>query len=203
PPPRQATPPRPTEQSPPRLGVTPFAPIAPSLPMGARLFYCSGGSCDFQLTNNIDIDPKAPTATQSFSWDVTRIAAAGAVRWQVSSRPFPAFSAALADLEPPGLVASGGGPGQQGSFVVDFKKVAGSAPPLPANFHVRVLPLARPDATVAAGQPSNIIRVHYGASSPSQSSSPFIGQNVTAYNLELVRFEYRPYQIIERWPPGC
>jgi hypothetical protein len=68
---------------------------------------------------------------------------------------------------------------------------------------VRVLPLAKVGGTEAIGQPSNIVRVLYGAVAPGQSKSPFIGLQVTAFNVELASFEYRPYQLIERWPPGC
>jgi len=202
PPARPSVPARSVEL-PPKIGITPIGPIAPPLPAGARLFYCSGGSCEFQLTSNIDLDPKAPAARQSFFWDVSKIAGAGAIHWQIASRPFPAFARAHADFEPAGLVSSGSGNGQQGGFEVDFKKLAAAASKPPEILYVRVLPLATVGTSEAIGQPSNIVRVLYGAAAPDQSKSPFIGLETTAFRVELTNFEYHPYQLIERWPPGC
>lgn len=177
------------------------------MPAGARLFWRTG---DIPLTGNYQADPGPAQAPYTFHWDVGRIPGATAVRWQVSTRPFPAFRVgAPANLDPEGLVAQGDADGARGRIEGDFKQLLRKLPPAqrrPANLFLRVLPLAAAGTGTIVGQPSNVIRVYYAATIPEPGGAPLKLPNVAPanpglYRLRLVSFSAPDFFDPNRW--GC
>lgn len=174
------------------------------LPAGASLVRCLGTGCEFAVTFEFDIDPKAITQSEYFVGNVEKIAFAGGFRWQVAKQPFPA-SGTGNYLKPPGLLASGNEAGPSRGFSIDFKKIVnpsqGRRLPIEKLF-VRILPIAKPSGDVIVGQPSNAIGVFYDSVPPPQA--PFTIYDTSPPHLFSVKVKsFTPpiFQRASRW--GC
>lgn len=179
--------------------------VLKTYPAGASLFKCSGGSCEFRITHDLEIDEKAPAVDLAFSASGVPHAEAGL--WQVSYLPFPAFANASAkDVTPPGLVASGQTAYPQGWFSFNAAEAAKKLPAgaTEAIFHVRVFPAAGEGNIV--GQPSNVMRAFYGLKLPPQEPYKIYAMDEvpgSAPDIRLVKLEVEPFKTVDRWPSGC
>ncbi len=75
-----------------------------------------------------------------------------------------------------------------------------------AIFHVRVLPVAGTGAGDIVGQPSNVMRVFYGARLPPQEPYKIYTKSEvpgSAPVIRLVGVQFDPFKSVARWPPGC
>ena len=122
------------------------------------------------------------------------------VIWQISYAPFPPFAnASDVDLDPPNLLKSGTVSSQQGWYSFDLKELH-SRLPAGANqaiFHVRVLPVAIADGERIVGQPSNTMRVLYGAKLPPPEPFTFYTKQEipdSRPELRLIELKFDPYR---------
>lgn len=181
-------------------------------PEGASIFKCLRSDCEFAVTPDIEIDPNGPDQTQVLYFSVMKVPHAGGAIWQVSTQPFPSFgNGADADYDPPGMVFSGRQDKLRNSYLFDFAALAENVPPPPANvrstgtiFYVRVLPAAFNGIGQIVGQPSNVMRIYYGAEAPKppplELPTPQVTEQAPPVELEYV--EFKPYRWIQ-WPAGC
>ena len=75
----------------------------------------------------------------------------------------------------------------------------------PAIFYVRVLPVAAGSGRVV-GQPSNTMRIYYGANPPAQEPFEFYAKEEVPGSrpqISMTALEFTPFHHIARWPPGC
>jgi hypothetical protein len=177
-----------------------------ALPAGASLVRCTSSSCEFAVTHDFDIDPRDADQSEHFIGRVDKIDLANGFRWQVTTMPFPAFqSGSAADLDPPGLAASGDFAGKEKGFDVDFKKIVGdlegrSAPP--PSLYIRILPLASASSPVVVGQPSNAMRVYYGSEPPPQAPiTIYESTPPKLFTVKVVAFTPATFEKPGRW--GC
>lgn len=184
--------------------------LVPPLPAGASLFHCLRSDCEFALSHDLEIKPDATSQSVHFRWDVSKVAAASGVRWQVASQPFGAFTGgSQTDLDPAGLAVSGEGANPKGSFFPDFKDIAGKlakGSAAPDSFYVRVLPLAKAGSGKVVGQPSNVVRVYYAGRPPPQEPVKFHvpeTRREPGPRYTLVGVQYTPWKVIQKWPSGC
>jgi hypothetical protein len=185
-----------------QAAAQPGGPVI-AMPGGASLIRCASSSCEFAVTFNFDIDPNDQFQSHRFIGDVEKVTFAKGFRWQVTASPFPAFkSGAVTDLKPPRLVASGDVGGKKDDFYLDFKKIVSTMPGPPSSMYVRILPLAQAGTDVIVGQPSNTIRVYYGAEPPPQP--PIVIYESTPpilFSVKVVSFTPPDFENPNRW--GC
>lgn len=208
----------------PMVSFTRFRPPAPNIaaenwvhvlntinvyPAGASLFKCASGDCSLATTADFEVDPAAQVQTVQLNFNTLKVPYATGARWQISYVPFPAFANAIdTDRNPPNLLKSGTVATQQGWFSFDLKELFARLPAgaSQAVFHVRVLPVAFGDGERIVGQPSNTIRVLYGAKLPPQEPFTFYAKEevpASRPQLRLVGLKFDPYRNETRWPPGC
>ena len=176
-------------------------------PEGAALFQCAVSDCGVAISADFEVDPNAADQTVRFNWAVNKVPYAGGALWQVSYFPFPSFgNGSKEDLEPRGLVFSGRANTTSGFFSFDVRALAEK---LPANataaiFHVRILPASAVGFGQIVGQPSNVMRIYYGAEPPQAPPFQFYEPEVIAEAppVELISLEFRPHKTVQ-WPPGC
>ena len=178
-------------------------------PSGASLFKCASGDCSLAATADFEVDPAAEFQTLRLNFNTLKVPYATGARWQISYAPFPPFAnASDVDLDPPNLLKSGTVSSQQGWFSFDLKELH-SRLPAGANqaiFHVRVLPVAIADGERIVGQPSNTMRVLYGAKLPPPEPFTFYTKQEipdSRPELRLIELKFDPYRNEARWPPGC
>lgn len=186
--------------------------VLQSYPEGARLYECQPADCSFALTADKVVSPDAEYQTITLRFDVTRVPHAGGGLWQVSYLPFPAFAnASEQDYDPPGLLLSGRDDRVGGLVNFDLRVLAedlpagAMAPGGPgAILHVRVLPVTTVGTGEIVGQPSNVMRIYYGAEAPEPEPFEFYEPEIVAEAppVELTRIEFKPYRFVEL-PPGC
>ncbi len=195
-------PPAPPSGSPP-MTAGPIAPIF-AMPAGASLVRCLRSDCEFAVTYDFDIDPKAEYQSEYFIGNVEKVFNAGGFRWQIATQPFPVFGS-REDLNPPGLLASGTEPGPSRGFPVDLKTIVGTPQGRAKPFdklHIRILPIAKPGTEIVVGQPSNVIGVYYASVPPPQPpiriydfSPPHL------FSVKVVSFIPPDFENPNRW--GC
>ncbi|MEX0851880.1 MAG: hypothetical protein WD036_01150 [Bauldia sp.] len=196
--------PSPPRPSPPAVGggVNPIF----AMPGSASLYRCVRSDCEFAVSLDLEIDPNATNQTGDFGGDVSKVGTAAGFRWQVTTKPFPAFvGGAQSDIQPPGLVASGEELFKQRRFFPDFKQIAATLPrgqTLPDSFYVRILPIYGPAVTLPAGQPSNVIRVYYAGAPPPQAPIKIYDTSPPhLFSVRLVSFTPPDFENPNRW--GC
>ena len=208
-PPKRPSPPTVTATLPAPSGGGPTMTVGPAdpifiMPAGASLVRCTRSDCEFAVTFDFDIDPKAEYQSEYFVGNVEKVINAGGFRWQIASAPFPALGSGD-DLNPPGLIASGDEPGPSRGFSVDFKTIVGTPKGRTKAFdklHIRILPIVKPGTDVVVGQPSNAIGVYYASVPPPQDpiriydfSPPHL------FSVKVVSFTPPDFENPNRW--GC
>lgn len=183
-----------------------------SYPAGAELYECTPADCSFALTADKEVSPDAEYQTVTLHFDVARVPHAGGGLWQVSYLPFPPFANATdADYEPPGLLLAGRDHRVNGLFNFDLRVIAEDlpegvmAPGGPgAILHVRVLPVTSVGLGVVVGQPSNVMKIYYGAEAPKPEPYELYEPTIVAEAppVELSRIEFKPHRFVDL-PPGC
>ncbi|WP_457941080.1 hypothetical protein [Mesorhizobium sp. 10J20-29] len=178
-------------------------------PAGAGLYRCASGDCSIATAADFEIVPTAAHQHVTLNFNITKVPHSGSARWQVSHLPFPPFSNGSArDIEPPGLVESDVVRSVEGSFSFDLRETAHRLPRGTAStiLHVRVLPLAAAGFGQVVGQPSNVMRIFYGAELPPQEPFQFYSTLEvpgSRPDLELTKLVFEPYRYVTRWPPKC
>jgi hypothetical protein len=178
-------------------------------PSGAALYRCGSGDCSVSFAADLEVDPASASKEIFLNFNVLKVPHAEGAWWQVSYLPFPPFAnASVSDRNPPGLVASGRHDYRQGGFLFDAGEAAGKLPggAKDAIFHVRVLPVAGSGTGDIVGQPSNVMRVFYGARLPPQEPYKIYTKSEvpgSAPVLRLMGVDFQPFKSVDRWPPGC
>ncbi len=179
-----------------------------SYPEGASLFKCASGDCSIATSADFEIDPEAAYQTVTLNYRVDAVPHASGALWQVSYLPFPPFgNGSETDIEPYGLLASDLSDVAEGRFAFDPKELAGELPEgaTQAILHVRVLPVAAGTGRIV-GQPSNTMRVYYGAAPPPPAPFEFYSkEEVTGSRpqIRLTDLVFEPLHLVSRWPAGC
>ncbi len=177
-------------------------------PRGASLFKCSSGDCSLATSADFEVDPDAAYRTVHLNYRVDKVPHASGALWQVSYLPFPPFAkGASSDIEPEGLLASDIADVKEGWFAFDPKELAVDLPggAKEAILHVRVLPVAAGSGRIV-GQPSNTMRVFYGADLPPQPPFEFYAKEEVEGSRPQIRMTdlvFEPFHQVARWPPGC
>ncbi|MEX1179712.1 MAG: hypothetical protein WEB63_02715 [Cucumibacter sp.] len=180
-------------------------------PGGARIYKCLRSDCEFAVDYDTEIDPFAEDQYFILSYSVSKVPLAGGALWQVSYLPFPAFAnASDADFAPPGLLFSGRQDRVSSFYEFDLKAIAENLPDFPRAgaeghiLHFRILPVASSGFGQIIGQPSNVMRVYYGAKLPEQPPIVIYSPEIVAEAppVQLVSLEFKPYRNID-WPAGC
>lgn len=175
-------------------------PITMTALPAASVYWRSG---DFHVSEDLDVKPGNAAATYDFSWDLSKIAGAEAVRWQIATQPFPASGDTQVNFNPPGLLTQGEDSGKFGSFHGTYKALLKNS--RPASLYVRVLPLSRIGANTLTGRISNTIRIYYGDRKPEGHAVPLSPLPVTVtpnlYDIRLVGFTPPDFYDPNRW--GC
>lgn len=173
--------------------------LAPQLAQ-ATVAWRSG---DFLLSDDLKVDPRRASIPYSFYWNVEKIAAAKAVRWQIATQPFADTTDQRSQLNPQGLLAQGEGTGAAGSFYGDFKALLGNR--RPDSLYVRILPLAKAGTNRLAGSQSNVIRVYYATARPEGPPlvlpAPVTRTTPDLYRVTLLQFTPPSFYDANRW--GC
>ncbi|WP_419909494.1 hypothetical protein [Hoeflea sp.] len=179
-----------------------------SYPTGASLFKCSSGDCSIATSADFEIDPDAEYQAARLNYRVDTVPHASGALWQVSYLPYPPFgNGSEADIEPQGLLASDVSDIKEGWFAFDPKELSKDLPGGggPAIFYVRILPVAAGSGRVV-GQPSETMRIYYGADPPQQEPFEFYSKEEVPGSRPQIRMtalEFKPFRQVSRWPPGC
>lgn len=183
-----------------------------SYPGGAELYECQPADCSFALTADKQVNPADEYQTITLRFDVARVPHAGGGLWQVSYLPFPPFAnASDQDYVPPGLLLAGRDHRVGGFFSFDLRVLAEDLPAAAmapggpgAILHVRVLPVTTVGTGEIVGQPSNVMRIFYGAEAPEPEPFEFYEPEIVAEAppVELASIEFKPHRFIDL-PPGC
>lgn len=144
-----------------------------NLPAGARLTYCTlnNDDCEFPVTSPNSLDPAGTHKIRKFQWSIDVVPNATIAVWQVSTKPFPAFTGGPEDTQFEGLVkysVVADPTDNSGNFAIDFGAIeqeAGLTTP-PDSFYVRIIPFSGLLNGQSVGQPSNVIQIFYGKEAP-------------------------------------
>ena len=145
----------------------PFYLLTTDLEPGASIGRCSSASCEFVVQGHAELGKSNSSKLQTFKWNVDKTPNAHAVRWQVSSRPFPSFTKTSKDLDFVGLIDSGvESINSNGTFQLNFvelgfryffkekERTGQNAASMPEAFFLRVIPVKSPGSEVIVGNPS-------------------------------------------------
>ncbi|MEM9105415.1 MAG: hypothetical protein AAGC96_07140 [Pseudomonadota bacterium] len=178
-------------------------------PDGASLFRCAETDCVRLDETDFEVDPDAEDQTVRLNFRVNDVPHATAALWQVSYLPFPPFSeGSETDLSPQGLLDYETVSVSEGWFSFDPRHLTADLPggAGPAILHVRVLPVSQAGLEQVIGQPSNTMRIFYGAGLP--EAPPYMSYDRQAVpdsqpKLRLTKLAFQPFHQVARWPPGC
>jgi hypothetical protein len=220
----QPRPVRPDDEAEPASDFSGFEPPAPTVvavnwvnlldtidefPAGASLFNCTGGDCSPADAADFEIDPEADDQNVQLNFSVDTVPHASGALWQVSYLPFPPFArGSESDLSPQGLLDYETVNVPEGFFTFNPQDLVSDLPggEGPAILHVRVLPVTAAGLEQVVGQPSNTVRIFYGADLPPQL--PYVKypkQSVpdSQPKVRLKELGFQPFHRVEQWPPGC
>lgn len=163
-----------TFESPDKFVLIPLK-LKKNLSAGALLTYCilGGDNCQFPVTSPASLDPDSANKVRKFQWSIDRVPNATIAVWQVSTKPFPAFTGGREDNQFDGLVkysVVADPKDNSGNFAIDFSAIeqeAGLTTP-PSAFYVRIIPFSGLINGESVGQPSNVIQIFYGTEAPPQ-----------------------------------
>lgn len=148
-----------------------------------------------------------PTATGQFKWDVSNVAHATAIAYQVTASTFPAYTFGE-PMQQKAFVTSGYRSGASGQLTLELPLLPpNSLPPgnkagMIADYQVRILPLLSLAKPQVVGAPSNVIVVRTYA-----GAAPGLDIKIKTWTIDptvdVVKFTWVPYKYTEHWPPGC
>jgi hypothetical protein len=182
------------------------------LPPGAKLYRFAHQNLDapptWAETGTMDISFHGkPTATGTFKWDVSAVANAQAIAYQVTAGAFPPYAFGE-PMQQSAFVSSGYRAGATGQLTIELpltppKAIApANKAGMMADYQVRVLPLLSVANPQVVGAPSNVVVVRTYA-----TVTPGNDIKITTWKIDptvdVVKFTWVPYKYTKNWPPGC
>jgi hypothetical protein len=148
-----------------------------------------------------------PAATGLFKWDVSAVANAKAIAYQVTASAFPPYAYGE-PLQLPALVASGYRDGTTGQLTLQLPLVPPKAiapankSVMMADYQVRIVPLLSLTSQKVVGAPSNVLVVRTFANATPGNDIKIKTWTIDP-TVDVVSFTWVPYKYTEHWPPGC